>query len=169
LAEGSLYRIDAQHQVVKMAEGICIPNSLAWSPDDRTMYFADTFKRAIYAYSFDIDTGSISNQRVFARFAEGSGAPDGSTVDAEGFLWNAVYGGGRLHCYAPNGRLHRSVELPMSQPTSCAFGGTDLNTLYVTSASQRLRAEQLAREPFAGAIIAIDVGVKGLPEPQYVG
>jgi len=166
---GALYRVGADHQVRQMADAIIIPNSLAWSPDDRTLYFADTFRRVIYAYDYDLKGGEISQRRVFAEFAENAGVPDGSTVDADGFLWNAVYGGSRLHRYAPDGRLDRTVPLPMSQPTSCAFGGADLATLYVTSASQRLTAEQLQQEPFAGAIIAIDVGVKGLPEPYYAG
>lgn len=166
---GALYRIDASRRVARVAGDIGIPNSIAWSPDDRTMYFADTAKRTIFTYSFDIDSGDIRDRRVFADFPEGSGAPDGSTVDADGFLWNAVYGGSRLNRYAPDGRLDRVVEMPMSQPTSCAFGGRALDVLYVTSAAQRLSAEQLAREPYAGAIIAVDVGVKGLPEPYYAG
>ncbi|MGH8634527.1 MAG: SMP-30/gluconolactonase/LRE family protein, partial [Burkholderiales bacterium] len=99
------------------------------------------------------------------KFSQDGGAPDGSTVD--GFLWNAVYGGGRLNRYAPNGRLDRVVKMPMSQPTSCAFGGPAFDVLYVTSAAQRLSPERLAREPYAGAIIAVDVGVQGLPEPYY--
>jgi sugar lactone lactonase YvrE len=152
-----------------MADGIDIPNGLAWSPDDHTMYFADTFDRTIFAYSFDIDSGTIHDRQVFAELPDGGGVPDGSTVDADGFLWNAVYGGGRLNRYAPDGRLDRTVELPMTQPTSCTFGGPRLDTLYVTSASQRLSAAQLAHQPFAGATIAIDVGVKGLPEPYYAG
>ncbi len=166
---GSLYCFNAQHELSRVVEGIEIPNSLAWSPDDKTMYFADTFRRQVYAYDFDLDRGRLGDRRTFAEFDVSGGAPDGSTVDAEGFLWTAVYRGGALHRYAPDGRLDRVVKLPMSQPTSCAFGGVGLDVLYVTSASQNLTADELVREPYAGAIIAINVGAKGLEEPQFAG
>jgi len=166
---GALYRLDAQHRCTKWDEAIGTPNSLAWSPDDRTMYFADSFLGLIYAYDFDREAGTISNRRVHIDLSDGPGVPDGSTVDADGFLWNAQYGAGRLNRYAPDGRLERSVALPVSQPTSCAFGGPDLSILFVTSASQRMTEQQLAREPLAGAVLACDVGRKGLLEPRYVG
>jgi sugar lactone lactonase YvrE len=166
---GSLYRFDGDRNLTKVGDRIEIPNGLAWSPDDRTMYFTDTFDRQIFAYDFDADSGAIGAQRSFAKFADGAGTPDGATVDAEGFLWTAVYGGGRLHRYAPDGRLDRVVPLPMTQPTSCAFGGHRLDVLYVTSASQRLTPEALAREPYAGAVIAADVGVRGIAEPAFAG
>jgi sugar lactone lactonase YvrE len=166
---GSLYCFNAEHELSKAVEGIEIPNSLAWSPDDKTMYFADTFRRQIYAYDFDLDRGRLGDRRTFAEFGASEGAPDGSTVDADGFLWTAVYRGGALHRYAPDGRLDRVVKLPMSQPTSCAFGGAGLDVLYVTSASQNLTADELAREPYAGAIIAINVGARGLEEPRFAG
>src|SRR5262249_39828949 len=132
LPAGSLYRVDGDHSVHRMASAITIPNSLAWSPDDRTMYFADSSQRSIRSYAFDSETGDIADQRVFAQLSDGTGVPDGSTVDEAGFLWTAIYGGGRLHRYAPDGRLDRTVDLPMGQPTSCAFGGADFGTLYVT-------------------------------------
>ena len=166
---GSLYRFDADRNLTKMADRIEIPNGLAWSPNGRTMYFTDTFHRRIFTYDFDADSGEIGAKRIFAEFPEGAGAPDGATVDADGFLWTAVYGGGRLHRYAPDGRLARVVPLPVSQPTSCAFGGSGLGVLYVTSASQRLAPEALMREPHAGAIITINVGVRGIPEPSFAG
>jgi sugar lactone lactonase YvrE len=131
------------------------------------MYFADTFRRQIYAYEFDIEHGVLGERRTFAEFSEGNGVPDGATVDAEGFLWTAVYRGGALHRYAPDGRLDKVVTLPMSQPTSCAFGGEALDFLYVTSASQGMAPDALAREPYAGAIIAISVGVRGIVEPTF--
>ncbi|MBV8566505.1 MAG: SMP-30/gluconolactonase/LRE family protein [Methylobacteriaceae bacterium] len=164
---GFLYRLDRERGCIRMADGIAIPNSLAWSRDDRTMYFADTYRRTIFAYDFDIESGGIGNRRVFAPATGRPGAPDGSTVDVDNFLWNAVYGGGRLDRYAPDGRLDCEIRLPMSQPTSCAFGGPSLETLYVTSATQHMREEDLARQPFAGAVIALNVGVRGLPEPYF--
>lgn len=168
-ASGALYRFDVKHRLSRMIDGVEIPNSLAWSPDARTMYFADTFRRQIYAYDFDVESGELGSRRIFAEFAEGGGSPDGSTVDADGFLWTAIYRGAALHRYAPDGRLDRAVPLPMSQPTSCAFGGDALDVLYVTSASQNMAPETLAREPYAGAIIAIDVRARGIAEPRFAG
>ncbi|HLJ20378.1 MAG TPA: SMP-30/gluconolactonase/LRE family protein, partial [Stellaceae bacterium] len=138
-------------------------------PDGRTMYFADSFDRRILAFDFDVNSGTPGAGRSLAVFPNPGGVPDGATVDAAGFLWIAIYGGGCLHRYAPDGRLDRSVPLPMSQPTSCAFGGSDLDVLYVTSAFQHMSDVARAREPLAGAIIGIDVGVRGLPEPAFVG
>jgi sugar lactone lactonase YvrE len=166
---GVLYCLDSEHRSRKMEGGFSTPNSLAWSPDDKWMYFADTFTRTIFTYAFDIDSGTISNRRVFAQIAEGAGGPDGSTVDAEGCLWNAVYGGWCLHRYTPDGRVDRVVDLPISQPTSCAFGGPNLDILYVTSATNRLSPEELSRQPLAGGLLAVDVGAKGLPEPYFAG
>jgi sugar lactone lactonase YvrE len=166
---GVLYRLDAKHECVRMEAGFSTPNSLAWSPDDKWMYFADTFTRTIFAYAFDIDSGTISNRRVFAQIPEGSGGPDGSTVDTDGCLWNAVFGGWCLHRYTPDGRVDRVVDLPISQPTSCAFGGPNLDILYVTSATNRLRPGELSHQPLAGRLLALDVGAKGLPEPYFAG
>ncbi len=166
---GSLYRFDAGRRLSRIQGGIEIPNGLAWSPDGRVMYFTDTFDRQIFAYDFDPGSGEISDGRAFTEPVEGVGAPDGGTVDADGFFWTAIYGGGRLHRYAPDGALDRVVPLPMTQPTSCAFGGYMMDVLYVTSASQRMAPEALTREPLAGAIIAIDVGVPGIPESTYAG
>ena len=166
---GSLYRFGPHAGLTRIRGGIEIPNGLAWSPDSRTMYFTDTFDRRIFAHDFDPDHGEMGPPRLFASLPEGTATPDGATVDAEGFFWTAIYGGGRLHRYAPDGRLDRVVPLPMSQPTSCAFGGSKLNILFVTSASQRMSPEALAREPFAGAIISLDVGVTGIQEPSFAG
>lgn len=168
-AAGALYRFDVRRGLARTVAGVEIPNSLAWSLDDRTMYFADTFHRQIYAYDYDLEQGEVGERHLFALLPEGGGVPDGSTVDAEGFLWTAVYRGGALHRYAPDGRLDRVVTLPMSQPTSCAFGGDGLDVLYVTSAHQGMTEVALAREPYAGAIIAIHVGVKGIAEPAFAG
>jgi sugar lactone lactonase YvrE len=166
---GSLYRLDADRTVHRMDGAIGISNSLAWSPDDRIFYFADTMDGAIYAYDFDAASGSIANKRVFATTADQPGSPDGSTIDAEGFLWNAQWDGWRLVRYAPGGHVDRVVDLPIQKPTSCMFGGPDLRTLYVTSAIWDLGAEALATQPWAGGVLALDVGVAGLPEPRFAG
>ena len=165
----ALYRFDPDRSCRRMESGIGISNSLAWSPDNRVFYFADTLQRLIFAYDFDIETGTISNRRVFADMAGQPGDPDGSTIDAEGFLWNAQWDGWRLVRYAPDGRIDRVVELPVQKPTSCMFGGPDLRMLYVTSAVWDLNDDALDRQPWAGGLLALDVGVAGLPEPRFAG
>jgi L-arabinonolactonase len=166
---GSLYRLDPDRGVHRMDGAIGISNSLAWSPDDRVFYFADSLDGIIYAYDYDHATGAIGGKRVFAPAKVEPGTPDGSTIDAEGYLWNARWDGWRLVRHAPDGRVDRVVELPVQKPTSCAFGGPDLATLYVTSAIWDLTADALARQPWAGGVLAVDVGVRGLPEPRFAG
>jgi sugar lactone lactonase YvrE len=166
---GALYRLDPDLSCHCMESGIGISNSLAWSPDDRVFYFADTLRRTIFAYDFDLASGAISRRRVFADCADQPGSPDGSTIDAEGYLWNAQWDGWRLVRYAPDGRVDRVVALPVQKPTSCMFGGPDLATLYVTSAIWDLRGEALAAQPHAGGVLALDVGVRGLPESRFAG
>jgi sugar lactone lactonase YvrE len=165
----ALYRFDPDRSCRRMEDGIGISNSLAWSPDNRTFYFADTLQRLIFAYDFDIESGEISNRRVFTDMAGQPGNPDGSTIDAEGFLWNAQWDGWRLVRYAPDGRIDRIVELPVQKPTSCMFGGPDLRTLYVTTAVWDMDDDALVRQPWAGGLLALDVGVAGLPEPRFAG
>lgn len=166
---GSLYRLDPDRSCTWIRGDIIVPNSICWSPDDRVMYFADTYRERIMTYAFSADDGTIGDMRLLVDTRGNKGRPDGSTVDAEGFLWNAEFGGGRVVRYAPNGRVDRVVPLPVTQPSSCAFGGSRLDVLYVTSATQRLTPEQLEAQPLAGGLFAIDVGVSGLPEPEYGG
>ncbi len=160
---GRLYRLDARG-CVAMLDGIGIPNSLCWSPDGRTMYFADSLTYAQQAFDYDPRTGEIGAGRVF-RTVENAGAPDGATVDAAGHVWTAQYLGACVTRSDPAGRVVLTIPLPMTQPTCCAFGGPDLATLFVSSATQNLAAPQ----PMDGALVAIEVGVRGLPEPRYAG
>jgi sugar lactone lactonase YvrE len=162
--DGTLFRFDPDATFASFDSGITIPNSLAFSPDDRTMYFADSYPGLIYAYDYDIESGRPRNKRVFAR---STNKPDGATVDSEGCLWSADYDGWRIIRYAPDGRVDRIVSLPVQRPTSCAFGGSKLDRLYVTTANQKLSAAELAQQPLAGALLSIDVGVKGVPEPAF--
>jgi len=166
--EGSLYRLDPARGCVAMERGIRIPNSLAWSVDSRTLYFADSPLRTIFSYSFDPDTGELGQRRSFAA-VEGPAIPDGATVDAEGCLWSAHYDGWRVVRFMPDGRIDRIIDLPVQRPTSCQFGGPDLSVLFVTTARQKLTPEELARQPLAGAVLALNVGVKGVAEARYVG
>lgn len=164
--EGALYRLEGRGRLVEQLSGICIPNSLAWSPDGRTMYFADSLLHTIFAHDYNMATGRMGPKRVFTT-TEPPGFPDGSAVDADGFLWNAEFNAARVVRYAPDGRIDRVVELPVMRPTCCAFGGPLLETLYITTASQQLTSEELRVQPLAGALLALDVGVRGLPEPRF--
>lgn len=167
--DGSLYRLDPDLSCTKIRDDIIVPNALAWSPDSKAMYFADTYREHILVYDFHADEGTISNPRLFADLRGKGGRPDGATVDADGCLWNATYAGGRVVRYTPDGRIDQVIEMPVSQPSCCCFGGRDLDTLYITSATQRLTPEQLAQQPLAGGLFAVKVGVKGLPEPEFLG
>ena len=140
-----------------------------FSPDDRTMYYADTYSDVMYAFDFSLADGTIANRRVFVDTSSHPGHPDGSAIDADGCLWNAEYGGSRLVRYTPQGKIDRVVEFPVLQPTSCCFGGSRLDTLYVTSATQRMDPAVLAQQPLAGGLFAVNVGVQGLPEAEYAG
>jgi len=167
--EGRFFRVDPDLRVATILENIIIPNSVAFSPDDRTLYFADTRRFTIWAFSFDISEGTIGDRRVFAEVHEGEARPDGSCIDQEGYLWNAEYAGGRVVRYAPTGEIDRIVSLPVTYPTCCCFGGTDLGTLFVTSARFPLSHLQASREPLAGALLTIETGFRGLPEPLFRG
>ncbi len=167
--DGSLYRVDPDLSIHPMFDGVYCPNSLAFSPDDRVLYYADTKMKKIWAFDYDLERGEISGRRLLHDLADAPVAPDGSTVDAEGCLWNAEYGSGRLVRYTPDGRIDRVVTLPTSQPTSCAFGGPDLSVLFVTTAAQNLSPGRRAEEPLAGALLMLDAGVKGCPEPLFAG
>jgi sugar lactone lactonase YvrE len=165
--DGTLYRFD-RSGCVAVESGITIPNSLCWSPDGRTMYFSDSWTRTICAFDFDTATGKATNKRPFA-VTVAPAIPDGATIDAEGCLWCAEYDGWRITRFAPDGRRMRSIELPLQRPTSCMFGGPDLGTLFVTSATQKLSPGELQKQPLAGGLLAMDVGVRGLPESRFAG
>lgn len=164
---GSLYRIDPEGGVEAFLSDVLTPNSIAFSPDDRTLYFADTRRFKIYAFDFDLDNGRLSNRRLFRDTTGHPGRPDGATVDSEGFLWSAEFAGARIVRYAPDGSIDSVLTLPVSQPTAVAFGGEGLSTLFITSARLHMTCEQLAAEPLAGHVLMADVGVKGLPEPKF--
>jgi sugar lactone lactonase YvrE/DNA-binding IclR family transcriptional regulator len=166
---GSLYRLDPDGRVTVMETGVHVSNGLGWSPDDKRFYFTDSGRRHIYVYDFDANSGRIENKRIFAEVPEGSGTPDGMTVDAEGFVWSAHWDGWCVTRYDPKGGVDRVITMPVPRPTSCMFGGPDLGTLFVTSARIRLSAAQLAESPLSGSVFAIDTGVRGLPEPAFAG
>jgi sugar lactone lactonase YvrE len=170
-AKAALYRY-AGFRMQRMAEGITVSNGLAFSPDERTMYWSDTKAHTIYAFDYESLGGSIRNRRVFASFAPRDpakplaaygGRPDGAAVDAEGCYWVAMFEGGRLLRLSPRGEIVAEIRLPVSCPTMPCFGGKDLRTLYVTSSRENRPAAELAAEPWAGAVLQMRVSVPGLP------
>ena len=164
----ALYRVGADRRHHEIVGDLIVSNGLAWSPDDRTMYHSDSRQNVIWAYDYDVEAGTVRDRRVFAEVDPREGRPDGAAVDAEGFYWSAGVGGARLTRYAPNGRVDRVIPLPVRFPSMCAFGGDNLDILYVTSVREVLSEADLEREPLAGGLFAIDVGVAGLPEPRYM-
>lgn len=169
--EAMLYRW-ADGSFAAMAGGIANSNGLAWSPDQRTMYWADTKGHQIYAFDFEPVSGAIANRRVFASFAlrepgqpltAYGGRPDGAAVDTEGCLWVAMHEGGCLLRLSPAGEVLQKVKLPVRCATMPAFGGADLRTLYITTARDGRPADELAREPWAGCVLRLQLEVAGLP------
>ena len=167
---GSLYRLDPSLELRRLQGAVVCANGLGWSPDDRTFYFGESFRYAIFAYDFEPDAGALSERRVFATVDQSTGAfPDGLTVDADGGVWSVQNGAGRVVRYAPGGGITHEVDVTLPQPTSCIFGGRNLDVLYITTSRQNLTPEQLARYPLSGSVFAVRPGVSGLPEPLFAG
>jgi sugar lactone lactonase YvrE len=160
--DGVLYRLDPDGAVTRWCDNIGIANTLAWSPDRARFYFADTLQNIVWAYDYDIATGAISNQRSFLQnFARG--LPDGSSVDAEGYLWNCRHAGGCIVRVAPSGKIDCVIEMPVQNVTTCAFGGDDARTLYITTA----RSDGAQHERFVGGLFALRTEVPGQPENRF--
>jgi L-arabinonolactonase len=177
LAICGLWRLDPDLKVSKVDGGIICSNGPCWSPDDKTFYFADTFQEEFWAYDYDIAKGTLSNKRVFATTKEDEGVADGSTVDAEGCMWNAQLISGDLVRYAPDGSVERRIGMPVRNITSVIFGGERLDEIYVTSMARVKHpavhdhfAKQAKPQFAAGALFRIKgLGIKGLPEPRFAG
>jgi sugar lactone lactonase YvrE len=163
---GALHRTDPDGRTHKVLDGLHIANTVSCSPDGATLYLADSAKGILWAFPIAAD-GGLGERRVFA--VPEIGAPDGSAVDADGYVWNCQWGAWRIVRYAPDGSVDRIVKLPVEQVTSCAFGGPDLATLYVTSAREHLDDAALVAQPLAGGLFAFQPGVRGLPLPAYAG
>lgn len=162
----SLFRLDPGTARLELVlRDLTISNGLGWSPDGRTMYFVDTPSGRVQAWDYDLGTGGLSNSRVLAEIEERHGWPDGMTVDADGCVWVALWGGGAVRRYTPDGRLDRVLELPCAQVTSCAFAGERLDRLVVTTAAYGLERP----EPLAGATFVAEPGVAGLPTNPFAG
>ncbi|UYZ64072.1 SMP-30/gluconolactonase/LRE family protein [Hymenobacter weizhouensis] len=164
----ALYRYSPDGHLQTMLTQVSISNGLAWALDQRTMYYVDTPTRTVQAFDYDPATGAITGGRVVIRIPEGHGYPDGITLDAEGQLWIALWGGGRVVRYNPTtGQLLATIAVPAPHTSSCAFGGPGLQTLFITSARQDLSPEQLQEYPLSGNVFAVEPGVAGLPAALF--
>lgn len=166
---GSLYRLDADGSCTRMVGDIGISNGLAWSPDGTTMYHSDSITPFVWRWDYDVVTGDIANRQIHIDLSDIGAVADGATVDREGCYWVAIPFKGLVRRYDPDGRLMRSIPLPVDAPTCCEFGGPDLDILYVTSATFDRSADELATQPLAGGLFALDVGVHGIPPTPYAG
>lgn len=167
--DAALYRIDADGRCTEILSGMTVSNGLAWSPDGRTMYHADTPTHEVRAFDYDARSGLPDRPRTFARWTGETDRPDGGAVDSEGNYWTCFFRGGKVVKIARSGRTLAEYPVPAMCPTMCAFGGPDLTTLYVTSARRKRPDDELARLPHSGGIFAMHVDVPGLPEPVFAG
>ena len=166
--KGSLYRLDADHRVTRTVDGVWISNGLAWSVDASTMYYIDTKRSRVDAFRYDVGSGEIGDRRTWVEIPPQLGSPDGMAIDVEGGLWVAVWGGWAVQRYV-DGRLDRVVRLPVAEASSCAFGGPDLDVLYITTARDELNEEERRAQPLAGSLFRADPGVRGAAIPEYAG
>ncbi len=164
----SIYSLSADGSVKTWVKDLLTANGIAFSPDNKTFYYADTPSHAITHCDYDLDTGSVSNCRVFHQFPHGEGRPDGAAVDVEGCYWTALYEGGRIVRLNPQGEILQEIAVPARCPTMVAFGGADMKTLYITSVGNRPQAE-LQDYPLSGSLFQVRVDVAGLPENTFGG
>ncbi len=163
---GMLHRVDANLSATTVRWDIGVSNGIAFSPEGTTMYFADSPTETVWQFDYDPGTGEPFNSRTFLDFADIPGRPDGASVDAEGCYWIACVYGWAVARITPDGRVDRVIDMPVEKPSMPTFGGADLDVLYVTSISQN--TNPAAQQPFAGAVFALDPGVRGLPETPFV-
>ena len=169
LPEGSLYRLDKDGTMHLLDTGYATANGIGFSPDGRTVYVSDQRHRLIIALDYDPLTGTTSRRRIFATIAEEDGMPDGLIVDADGFIWNGHWAGWKLTRYDPDGKIERQVQFPVQHVISCAFGGRDLDELFVTTSSWDFGEEDWDRQPWGGDLFRVCPGVRGLVEPEFAG
>ena len=164
---GSLYSLHANGSLHELDREIAISNGPCWSPDDKTLYFSDSLPYRIYAYDYDIDSGKVANRRLFADTRELGGIPDGATVDTDGLMWMAICEGAKVVAFRPDGKVERTIDMPVKLPASVMFGGTHLDELYVTTIDPRL----LGREPDGGGdlFVITGLGARGIAESRYAG
>jgi sugar lactone lactonase YvrE len=167
---GSLYCLYPDLRLRTLVTGVGISNGIAWSSDQKTMYYIDTPTREVAAFDFDADTGDLSGRRVVIRVPDEKGKPDGMTIDTQGMLWVALYGGGAVTRWDPrDGRLLATIEVPAPRVTSCAFAGLRMDELYITTARQGLDPKDAAAWPHSGGLFRARPGVRGSHEPLFGG
>jgi sugar lactone lactonase YvrE len=168
-ASSALYRLDPDMKVSKMVDGATISNGIGWNPDNTIMYYADSNRYVINAFDYNKEKGTLSNQRPFVQLDGKSGVPDGLTVDIEGYVWCAIYDGWRVMRYTPTGDIATEIKMPISKPSSCIFGGENMDELYITTISDGLTAKEKENERMAGDLFMVKTDTKGLPEPFFAG
>lgn len=168
VAQGALHRLHPDLSSVNVDEGYHVTNGPAFSPDGTVMYHNDSARQVTYAFDLD-EAGNASNRRVFARYGDGDGYPDGMTVDSEGCLWIAFWDGWCLRRYSPRGECLTKIDVPVARPTSCAFGGRDLDLLFITSARIGLDDVELGRQPQAGGLFLHYPGIIGVAAIAFAG
>ena len=169
IQDAALYCLDTKGEATLKQDGIILANGLAWSPDNSTLYFADTRAPIVWAYDFDLEGATLSNRRVFIEFSEADGVPDGATVDTDGCYWLTQPRSWTIKRYTPAGKVDTVIELPFERPTMCAFGGPDLKTLYITSLGEFLNEDEKTNRPLEGGLFKVEVEAQGLPEPFFEG
>lgn len=165
---GSFYRVTGDGRVTRIFGDVIVTNGIAFSPDNRTLYFTDTRRYCTWKFDFDLDDGVIRNKRLFADYAASKERPDGACVDVAGGLWTAFFSGRRVVRYRPSGQIDTIIPLPVTNPTCLCFGESDLGTLFVTTARKFLDPQQLSSEPQAGHVLAIRGVAQGLPEHRFL-
>ena len=163
---GGLYCVETNLTFVKKKQAVGISNGLGWSPDNRVFYYTNSARRTIWSYDFNESSGEISNEMIFAQTPKAF-VPDGLTVDSEGYIWSAKWDGWKVVRYSPDGKIDFELKLPVQRPTSCTFGGHDLNLLYITSARIGLDEISLSEQPLAGSVFVVKTNVYGIPEPKF--
>ena len=166
---GALYRLGVDRSVEKMVSDVILSNGLGWSPDDTLMYYIDSMKRCVDVFDFDAADGVVHNRRTVARIRDDEWIADGMTVDSEGYIWVCVYGSGLVRRYDPEGGTDLEVRLPVSNVTSCAFGGPDLGDLYITTAAYMMSEEELREQPQSGGIFRARTGHTGMLPHNFRG
>lgn len=164
---GSVYCIDSDGTIFHQFGDVIVSNGIAFSPDNKRFHFTDTRKYQNYVFDVDPEDGSIHNRRIFADYGDTKERPDGACFDVDGGLWTAFFAGGKVVRYAPDGVIDTIIEMPTTNPTCVCFGGADLKTLYITTASKFLSDEQKAQEPMAGSVFAVEGLAQGLPEHRF--
>lgn len=167
--EGTLYRLDPDGSVHAQMTPVGIPNGIGWNPDNTTMYFTDSPLRTIFSFDFDSSTGEIANRSIFVHTPDDPAMPDGLTVDSEGFVWSAYWGGARVVRYDPDGKVERVIQVPALNTTSCVFGGPHMDELYITSAQDSLTEKQKEQYPLSGDLFRVKTGIKGLEKFKFGG